>query len=130
MTVAPIDGLKAAPASGIAPERPAGPRIRRADNELSPMQQFEAFALRSFVESMLPSEATNFFGAGTAGNIWRSMMAEQLGNQLARGGGIGIADMISSDRGVAADAQGEIRSQQSQTARMRFDAVLAQTGKP
>lgn len=60
----------------------------------TPAQQFEAFILQSFVESMLPQGAAAVFGKGNAGSIWRSMLAEQLGGQLAKAGGIGIARMI------------------------------------
>jgi peptidoglycan hydrolase FlgJ len=57
-------------------------------------QEFEAFILQSFVESMLPKNAENTYGKGTAGSIWKSMMAEQIGGQVARAGGIGIAQHI------------------------------------
>jgi len=59
-------------------------------------QQFEAFALQTFVESMLPRDAGAVFGKGNAGSIWKSMLAEQLGAQLAAAGGIGIARMIDA----------------------------------
>jgi peptidoglycan hydrolase FlgJ len=57
-------------------------------------QEFEAFVLQTFIESMLPKDAENTFGKGNAGSIWKSMMAEQIGAQVARAGGIGIADHI------------------------------------
>ncbi|MCX4194272.1 rod-binding protein [Methylobacterium organophilum] len=62
----------------------------------SPAEQFEAFVLQSFVESMLPQGASAVFGKGNAGSIWKSMLAEQLGAQLAKAGGIGIARMIDA----------------------------------
>ncbi|GGD27655.1 rod-binding protein [Aureimonas glaciei] len=61
---------------------------------LPPSQQFESFVLRTFVESMLPQEDTSYFGTGTAGKIWKSMLAERIGEEMAKGGGIGIAAMI------------------------------------
>lgn len=69
----------------------------------TPAQQFEAFILQSFVESMLPQGASAVFGKGNAGSIWRSMLAEQLGTQLAKGGGIGIARMIGAAHPDAKD---------------------------
>ncbi|PVE22497.1 flagellar biosynthesis protein FlgJ [Microvirga sp. KLBC 81] len=57
-------------------------------------QEFEAFILQSFVESMLPKNAENVYGKGNAGSIWKSMMAERIGAQVARTGGIGIAEQI------------------------------------
>lgn len=59
-----------------------------------PYERFEAFVLQSFVQTMLPQGAA-LFGEGTAGEIWRSMLAEGLGTQMARGGGIGIADYLA-----------------------------------
>lgn len=61
----------------------------------SPAQQFEAVILHQFVESMLPMEATAVFGEGSTGEIWKSMMAEQVANQIAASGGIGIAGLLS-----------------------------------
>lgn len=61
-------------------------------------QQFEAFVLQTFVESMMPKDAENVFGKGTAGNIWKSMMAEQMAGQLAKAGGIGIAAHVMTAR--------------------------------
>ena len=59
-------------------------------------QQFEAFVLQSFIESMLPKEAENVFGKGTAGGIWKSMMAEQMAAQIAKAGGVGIAKVLET----------------------------------
>jgi hypothetical protein len=54
-------------------------------------EQFEAFVLQSFVESMMPKNSESVFGKGTAGGIWKSMLAEQIGAQIAKAGGVGIA---------------------------------------
>lgn len=67
-------------------------------------ERFEAFVLQTFVESMLPQKGEGLYGAGTAGEIWKSMLAESLGAQLARVGGIGIARMLAAD---AAQNDGE-----------------------
>lgn len=69
---------------------------------LTPVQQFESFVLRSFVETMLPQENTSFFGTGTAGQIWKSMLAERIGDEMAKDGGIGIAELLS-ERGTPQD---------------------------
>ncbi|MGO4707452.1 rod-binding protein [Microvirga sp. 2MCAF38] len=57
-------------------------------------QKFEAFILQTFIESMMPKEAETVFGKGTAGSVWKSMMAEQIGTQISKAGGIGIAKKI------------------------------------
>ncbi|MCW4113723.1 rod-binding protein [Aurantimonas sp. MSK8Z-1] len=73
--------------------------VKHESRTVSPYQKFEGFVLRTFIEDMLPSsETSSFFGTGTAGNIWRSMLAEQMGDELARSGGIGIADMLEKSR--------------------------------
>jgi hypothetical protein len=61
-------------------------------------QQFEAFVLQTFIESMMPKDAENTFGKGSAGAIWKSMMAEQIAGQVAKSGGIGIADHVLNGR--------------------------------
>jgi Rod binding domain-containing protein len=36
------------------------------------------------------------FGKGVAGDVWRSMLAEQLGNAVAKSGGVGIAKFLAA----------------------------------
>ncbi|BBO10447.1 rod-binding protein [Bradyrhizobium sp. TM102] len=59
-------------------------------------RKFEAFILQTFVETMLPKESEQVFGKGTAGGVWKSMLAEELGSQLAKGNGIGIAKQLAA----------------------------------
>jgi hypothetical protein len=76
---------------------------RRVDDVYS---RFEAMALSTFVESMLPSRGDAVFGEGTSGRIWKGMMAEKIAAQLAEAGGIGIADQMRAAaalRGMEAD---------------------------
>ena len=63
-----------------------------------PYKQFEAFVLRQFVETMMPSKAASVFGKGNAGGIWKSMLADQIGTQVAKAGGLGIAKMLEAAR--------------------------------
>ncbi len=65
---------------------------------MSPMQQFEALVLQQMVETMLPDDAQAVFGEGTAGSIWKSFLAEEIGKQIAQAGGIGLADAIDRTR--------------------------------
>lgn len=55
---------------------------------------FEAMVLQSFVQSMMPKEAEKVYGEGMAGDMWKSMMSQQLGTVIADRGGIGIADSL------------------------------------
>ena len=63
---------------------------------LSPAQKFEAMILQQFVDGMMPDDAASVYGSGTAGGIWKSMLAEQISTQIAARGGIGIADFVNS----------------------------------
>ena len=70
-------------------------------------RKFEAFILQTFVETMLPKESEEVFGKGTAGGVWKSMLAEQLGAQLAKGKGIGIAKQLASAHPPGPDVTGK-----------------------
>jgi flagellar protein FlgJ len=73
--------------------------------EMKPYRDFEALVLQTFVQNMLPKDAEGIFGHGTAGEMWKSILAEQLGKQIARAGGIGIAAQVSKAHpGAAASA--------------------------
>ncbi|MBS0253081.1 MAG: rod-binding protein [Proteobacteria bacterium] len=57
-------------------------------------QQFEALYLRQMLEEWLPKDSDAVFGEGTAGSIWRSMLADHMATTLSKSGTIGIAQMI------------------------------------
>ena len=71
------------------------------DKAAQSYEKFEAMILQSFIGSMLPKDSEELYGKGTAGDIWKGMMAEQLGQALAKGGGIGIAERMLADRFAA-----------------------------
>lgn len=81
-----------ASASASPPLRAAG-----ADGAASEAaRKFEAFVIQSFLEIVLPKEDEGAYGQGAAGGVWRSMMAEQLGTQIAKAGGVGLQKMLDS----------------------------------
>lgn len=45
---------------------------------------------------MLPKNAVNVFGKGSAGEFWKSMLAEKMGDELARSGQVGIARRLAA----------------------------------
>jgi peptidoglycan hydrolase FlgJ len=91
-----------------APVNASAPvRVINATSPGDVYRKFEAFVLQVFVETMLPKQAEDLFGKGTAGDIWRSMMAEQLGNQLAKGKGIGIAGQLAGAHSTRHDESGK-----------------------
>ena len=64
----------------------------------SPYRKFEAVLLQTFVQEILPKD-DQLFGDAASADISRSMMAEQLANQLAKSDRIGIARMIEKAHG-------------------------------
>jgi hypothetical protein len=82
------------------------PIIKASSGNSAVYRKFEAFILQMFVESMLPKEANEVFGKGTAGSVWRSMLAEQIGNEMSKGNGLGIAQQLAKSR-AATDAAAE-----------------------
>lgn len=60
-------------------------------------EAFEAMTLRGVVETMLPKNAESVYGGGLAGDMWKSMMAEQVATQIAHAGGVGIAEKLLAD---------------------------------
>lgn len=69
-------------------------------------REFEASVLQTFVGSMLPKDSEEVYGKGTAGEMWRGMMAEQYADVLSRNGGIGIAEQAYKDALRKAESEG------------------------
>ncbi|MBV8661674.1 MAG: rod-binding protein [Hyphomicrobiales bacterium] len=65
---------------------------------------FEAMMLGSFVKEMMPKEATATFGQGLAGDMWKSMMADQLAHQIAKSGALGISRRLFAAHPLSAGA--------------------------
>jgi Rod binding domain-containing protein len=82
-----------------APSAPAKENVPEA------YKKFEAYLVQTFVESMLPKESDSLFGSGPAGNMWRSMLAEHLATEIAKGTAFGIAEQIASNREKREKAQ-------------------------
>ncbi|MCO6392909.1 flagellar biosynthesis protein FlgJ [Aliihoeflea aestuarii] len=84
----------AAPAFAASTKAQSAPAAHDADATPSAFRKFEAMMLQSFLQSMLPTESEAVYGEGLAGDMWRSMMAEQIAGVMAERGGIGVADRI------------------------------------
>ncbi len=50
--------------------------------------------LNSFVSEMLPKDASAVFGQGLAGDMWKSMLADQVSRQIAKTDALGIAKRL------------------------------------
>ncbi|WP_442754613.1 rod-binding protein [Methylocystis sp. JAN1] len=98
---APPPGLESAPRLAWSESSHASltsDAIRRTEvGPESPGKKFEAFLLQTWLEMLLPKEESGVFGIGASGSFWRSLMAEQLGAQLAGAGGIGVQKLIEQD---------------------------------
>jgi peptidoglycan hydrolase FlgJ len=63
--------------------------------------QFEAMMLNSFVSELLPKDTGEVFGQGMAGDMWRSMLAEQVSMQIAKSGKLGLARRLFATHEIA-----------------------------
>ena len=80
------------------PRRLAAVPTTQTRNPGDAFGQLEAFVLQTFIQSMLPKNAQHVFGKGTAGEVWKSMLAEKLGAEIARSGQLGIAKRLAAGR--------------------------------
>ena len=67
-------------------------------NQADAHVKFESMVLHQFVQHMLPSEGSVIFGEGMSGEVWKGMMAQQIGDAIAKGGGIGIAEQMLAQK--------------------------------
>src|SRR5580698_59128 len=93
-TTAPLPG--GADARSRLAEAQGGP-----DKMNQAKTQFEAMMLNSFVSELLPKDTGEVFGQGTAGDMWRSMLAEQVSTQIAKSGKLGLAKRLFATHEVA-----------------------------
>ena len=80
-------------ASAALPQVRPGTAGGRSDTSV----KFEAMVLQNFVQSLLPQDGSAVYGEGLAGEMWKTFMAQNLSETLAKSGGIGIADRILPD---------------------------------
>ena len=68
--------------------------------------------LNSFVSELLPKDTGEVFGQGMAGDMWRSMLAEQVSTQIAKSGKLGLARRLFATHEVAPQSGARWRSGQ------------------
>ena len=93
----PANGQNRSPMAAPASSAPVA-RSGGAGKPPDAFSQLEAFVLQSFIQSMLPQNSQGFFGKGTAGEVWKSMLAEKLGAQIASSGQVGLAKRLAVGR--------------------------------
>jgi peptidoglycan hydrolase FlgJ len=102
-----LDKAAASPATASQP-LPAGLANARtaladaSDPAAKAKVEFEAMLLNSFVGEMLPKESSAFFGEGTSGDVWRSMLSEQISKQIAKSGALGLSRRLFATHDIAA----------------------------
>lgn len=82
--------------ASLAPAKLASTPNAAQTKSAKTLQQFEAQVISTFIEQMMPEASANNFGSGTAGGVWRSMMSEQIANQVAKAGGLGIRQKVEA----------------------------------
>jgi Rod binding domain-containing protein len=85
-----------APVAGLANARSrlADAAFAASDKAAKAQVDFEAVLLNGFVNEMLPKDGSAAFGQGLAGDMWKSMLADQVSRQIAKSGSLGIAKRL------------------------------------
>ncbi len=108
------------PASASAYRAPAGTSTTSTgkdahDKKSEVYVQFEAVLLQNMVESMMPEDSQAMFGSGTAGSIWKSMLAEKVAAEIAHSGVVGIAKQVAAAEAAVQAAKSTGRSEGDDT---------------
>jgi flagellar protein FlgJ len=83
--------LSAAGASTAQKSVPLAHAGRPASRAQTAQTKLESVILSEFIGEMLPKDTPSAFGQGYAGDMWRSMLAERVADQIAASGRLGIA---------------------------------------
>jgi len=77
------------------------PRLGRVDSAAKAekvAQDFEAVFISQMLQPMFKNiEAEEPFGGGQGNEVWKSMMVDEIGKQMARAGGIGLASSVKQE---------------------------------
>lgn len=91
-----LDDVSAPAAAPRAVASAVPPKAKTADDKAADAYRaFEGMVLSTFVQSAMP-ESSAAFGEGTAGSVWRTMLAGEIAGEMAKAGGIGIADRLAA----------------------------------
>ena len=83
----------------LAMSAPAG-----TDKASKAARQFESVLINSFVSEMLPKDATQAYGQGTAGEMWRSLLSEKVSDEIAKSGSLGLSRRLFAGHASGAAA--------------------------
>ena len=94
--------------------------------------QFEAMMMSSFVGELLPKDTSSVFGQGMAGDMWRSMLAEQVSLEIAKSGKLGLARRLFATHEVAPRGEsahpGDVARAAGEAAQMSANILSAPAG--
>ena len=80
---------------GHAKAQQAAQNALTAENARKAAEEFEALFIAQMLAPMFNTVPTDGpFGGGHSETIFRSMMVDEFGKEVVRGGGIGIADNV------------------------------------
>ena len=67
--------------------------IAKEQNPVS--EKFVALMLHEMLETMLPRDTEGIYGEGLSGDMWRSMLSEQVSNQMAKSDKLDLASYFN-----------------------------------
>jgi len=124
-----------APVAGLANARSrlADAAFAASDKAAKAQVDFEAVLLNGFVNEMLPKDGSAAFGQGLAGDMWKSMLADQVSRQIAKSGSLGIAKRLFAAHPLSASESLERASRldaadSHQAAQMSANALSMPSG--
>ncbi len=84
--------------SATAPPRPTptvvNAPVAAASRASKAQTKLELVMLSEFIGEMLPKDTPSAYGEGYAGDMWRSMLAERVADQIAASGRLGLASHL------------------------------------
>jgi len=93
-----------ASATGLRPDQMSATAPPRPLKNVSVSRELDKLAFQLMVQAMLP-EKSRVFGTGTAGGIWRSMLADGLGSVIAQSQSISLLKMTAHPNRYAPDVR-------------------------
>ena len=94
--------------------------------------EFDAMLLSNFVKEILPKDASSVFGRGFAGEMWKSMLADQVSRQLASSGALPISKRLFATHPLASmkgeDVLADGSSRAPATTQMSANAISLPVG--
>lgn len=98
VSASPIDlSLAASQATSGRPTLPTGPGVT-PDKARKAAEEFEAVFISEMLKPMFESLPTDGpFGGGPSEGIWRSLLVTEMGKEISRRGGFGIANHVQAE---------------------------------